>query len=47
MAPSPEHALAPGRRAPDVTLLDQHGEPFKLSSSIKQHKARYLVCLYL
>ncbi len=28
--------LKPGDKAPDFTLLDQHGEPFTLSKSLKQ-----------
>jgi thioredoxin-dependent peroxiredoxin len=38
--------LNPGDNAPDFTLLDQHGEPFKLSDSIKRHKAWHLLYFY-
>ncbi len=38
--------LKPGDDAPDFTLLDQHGEPFTLSKSLKQRKARHLVYFY-
>jgi peroxiredoxin len=35
--------LKPGDKAPDFTLLDQHGELFKLSLSLKRTKASHLV----
>jgi len=38
--------LEPGDRAPDFTLLDQHGQPFALSKSLKQRKAPHLVYFY-
>jgi len=38
--------LTPGAKAPDFTLLDQHGEPFSLSKSLKQRKARHLIYFY-
>ena len=38
--------LKPGDKAPDFTLLDQHGERFKLSQSIKRTKASHLVYFY-
>lgn len=38
--------LKPGDRAPDFTLLDQHGEPFRLSKSLKAKKARHLIFFY-
>ena len=38
--------LSPGDKAPDVALLDQHGEPFALSESVAQHRARQLVFFY-
>jgi peroxiredoxin Q/BCP len=38
--------LKPGDKAPDFTLLDQHGEPFKLSKSIKGTKAAHLIYFY-
>lgn len=38
--------LKPGDKAPDFTLLDQHGEPFTLSTSLKQRKAWHLVYFY-
>ncbi len=31
--------LSPGDKAPDFTLLDQHGKPFTLSNSLTQRKA--------
>jgi len=31
--------LKPGDKAPDFTLLDQHGDPFTLSKSLKGRKA--------
>jgi peroxiredoxin Q/BCP len=38
--------LKPGDKAPDFTLVDQHGEPFKLSKSIKGTKAAHLIYFY-
>jgi peroxiredoxin Q/BCP len=38
--------LKPGDKAPDFTLLDQHGEPFSLKKSLKERKARHLVYFY-
>jgi len=38
--------LEPGDKAPDFTLLDQHGEPFTLSKSLKQRKASHLIYFY-
>ena len=38
--------LKPGDKAPDFTLLDQNGEPFKLSKSIKERKVRRLIYFY-
>jgi len=38
--------LKPGDKAPDFTLLDQHGEPFTLSKSLKQRKAWHLIYFY-
>jgi peroxiredoxin len=38
--------LKPGDKAPDFTLLDQHGEKFKLSQSLKRTKASHLVYFY-
>lgn len=38
--------LKPGDEAPDVTLLDQHGEPFSLAASLKRRRARHLVFFY-
>jgi peroxiredoxin Q/BCP len=38
--------LKPGDKAPDFTLLDQNGEPFTLSESLKQRKARHLIYFY-
>jgi len=38
--------LKPGDKAPDFTLLDQHGEPFTLSTSLKQRKAWHLIYFY-
>lgn len=38
--------LKPGDKAPDFTLLDQHGQPCSLSKSLKQRKARHLVYFY-
>lgn len=38
--------LEPGDRAPDFTLLDQNGEKFTLSKSIKQKKVWHLIYFY-
>ena len=38
--------LKPGDKAPDLTLLDQSGNPFTLSKSIKARKVRHLVYFY-
>ncbi|MFP5377540.1 MAG: thioredoxin-dependent thiol peroxidase [Acidimicrobiia bacterium] len=38
--------LKPGDEAPDFTLLDQQGEPFTLSRSLRQRKAWHLVYFY-
>ena len=38
--------LKPGDKAPDFALLDQHGEKFKLSQSLKRTKASHLVYFY-
>jgi peroxiredoxin Q/BCP len=38
--------LKPGDKAPDFTLLDQHGEPFTLSKSLKQRKLWLLIYFY-
>ncbi len=38
--------LKPGDKAPDFTLLDQHGEPFTLSKSLKQRKVWHLIYFY-
>lgn len=38
--------LKPGDKAPDFTLLDQHGEPFTLSKSLKQRKVWHLIFFY-
>lgn len=38
--------LNQGDAAPDFTLLDQHGEPFTLSKSLKERKMRHLVYFY-
>jgi peroxiredoxin Q/BCP len=39
-------ALRPGDKAPDFTLLDQNGEPFTLSKSLKQRKVWHLIYFY-
>jgi thioredoxin-dependent peroxiredoxin len=36
----------PGDKAPDFTLLDQDGEPFTLSKSLKQRKVWHLIYFY-
>jgi peroxiredoxin Q/BCP len=38
--------LKPGDKAPDFTLLDQHGKPFTLSKSLKQRKTWHLIYFY-
>ena len=38
--------LKPGDKAPDFTLLDQNGEKFTLSKSLKQRKAWHLIYFY-
>ncbi|HVM04836.1 MAG TPA: thioredoxin-dependent thiol peroxidase [Acidimicrobiales bacterium] len=38
--------LEPGDKAPDFTLIDQHGDPFSLQRSLKERKARHLVYFY-
>jgi peroxiredoxin Q/BCP len=38
--------LEPGDKAPDFTLLDQNGEPFSLTKSLKAKKARHLLYFY-
>jgi peroxiredoxin Q/BCP len=38
--------LKPGDKAPDFALLDQQGEPFTLSTSLEQRKARHLIYFY-
>jgi peroxiredoxin Q/BCP len=38
--------LKPGDKAPDFTLIDQHGEPFSLSKSLKTKKVRHLIYFY-
>src|SRR4051794_23591619 len=38
--------LKPGDKAPDFTLLDQNGEKFSLSKSLKETKARHLIYFY-
>jgi hypothetical protein len=38
--------VKPGDKAPDFTLLDQNGEPFSLSESIKRRKVWHLVYFY-
>ena len=38
--------LEPGDEAPDFTLLDQHGESFTLSTSLRQRKARHLIYFF-
>jgi len=36
----------PGDKAPDFTILDQRGQPFTLSKSPQQRKARQPVFFY-
>jgi peroxiredoxin Q/BCP len=38
--------LKPGDKAPDFTLLDQHGEPVSLSESLKAKKVWHLIYFY-
>lgn len=38
--------LKPGDKAPDFTLLDQHGQPFSLKKSLKERKALHLIYFY-
>ena len=38
--------LKPGDKAPDFTLLDQNGQPFTLSKSLKQRKVGHLIYFY-
>lgn len=38
--------LKPGDKAPDFTLVDQHGEPFSLSESLEQRKIWHLIYFY-
>ena len=38
--------LKPGDKAPNFTLLDQNGEPFSLSKSLKAKKVRHLIYFY-
>src|SRR6266508_4047221 len=38
--------LKPGDKAPDFTLLDQNGESFTLSKSLKQRKVWHLIYFY-
>ena len=38
--------LKPGDKAPDFTLLDQHGEPFSLKKSLKERKVWHLIYFY-
>ena len=38
--------LKPGDKAPDFTLLDQNGEPFSLSKSLKTRKVWHLIYFY-
>jgi peroxiredoxin Q/BCP len=39
-------SLKPGDEAPDFTLLDQKGNPFTLSKSLEERKARHLIYFY-
>jgi peroxiredoxin Q/BCP len=39
-------SLKPGDKAPDFTLLDQNGEPFSLSKSLKERKVWHLIYFY-
>ncbi|MET0729117.1 MAG: thioredoxin-dependent thiol peroxidase [Acidimicrobiales bacterium] len=38
--------LTAGDQAPDFTLLDQNGEPFTLSESLKKRKVRHFLFFY-
>ncbi len=38
--------LNSGDEAPDFTLLDQHGQPFSLSKSLKKTRAAHLLFFY-
>lgn len=38
--------LKPGDKAPDFTLLDQHGQPFSLKQSLKEKKVWHLIYFY-
>ena len=38
--------LKPGDKAPDFTLLDQNGQPFTLSKSLKQRKVWHLIYFF-
>lgn len=38
--------LKPGDKAPGFTLLDQDGQPFTLSKSLKQRKASHVIYFY-
>jgi thioredoxin-dependent peroxiredoxin len=38
--------LTPGDKAPDFTLLDQSGEPFSLSKSLRARKVWHLIYFY-
>ena len=38
--------LKPGDKAPDFTLLDQHGQHFSLKKSLKERKVWHLVYFY-
>lgn len=38
--------LAPGDEAPDFTLVDQNGDPFTLSESLRRRKAPHLIFFY-
>jgi thioredoxin-dependent peroxiredoxin len=38
--------LKPGDKAPDFTLLDQHGQSFSLKKSLKERKVWHLIYFY-
>jgi peroxiredoxin Q/BCP len=38
--------LKPGDKAPDFTLLDQNGQPFTLSKTLRQRKVWHLIYFY-
>jgi peroxiredoxin Q/BCP len=38
--------LTPGDKAPDFTLLDQHGQPVSLSKSLKARRAPHMLFFY-